>query len=84
MHKYKLETTDKFEHTFEKLDAQQKLYITKAIDKILNDPLRGKRIQYKFKGSRSLRIGPFRLIYEIKGNIVQILMLDHRKRVYKR
>ncbi|MFQ6050904.1 MAG: type II toxin-antitoxin system RelE/ParE family toxin [Candidatus Hydrothermarchaeota archaeon] len=52
------------------------------MEKVLEDPKKGKPLSYRFKGYWSIRIGKYRIIYEISGNKV-IFTFKHRKRVYK-
>ncbi|MGC9200932.1 MAG: type II toxin-antitoxin system RelE family toxin, partial [Candidatus Aenigmatarchaeota archaeon] len=50
----------------------------------LENPELGKPLKYSFKGLRTERVGKFRIIYEIEGNIVVFHTFEHRKKVYKR
>lgn len=52
--------------------------------KLLSDPIKfGKPLRYSKKGSRSLRIGDYRVIYQIKDKTINILVIQHRKDCYK-
>ncbi len=52
--------------------------------KLLSDPIKfGKPLRYSKKGSRSLRIGDYRVIYQIEDKTINILVIQHRKDCYK-
>jgi len=52
------------------------------IRKIIADPGIGKPLRYCFKGERTVRIGPMRLVYSFSGGQLVLLRLLHRKGVY--
>lgn len=68
-----------------KLSHEIRNIIKKNIEsKLSRDPIiYGKPLQYSLKENRSLRIGDYRVIYEIKNNVVYINMIGHRKGVYE-
>lgn len=76
--------TNEFSEIYDKLDKQLKDRVDKVISKILEKPQLGKPLSFGYAGKRNERIGPFRLIYEIKGDIVILLTFEHRKKVYRR
>ena len=45
--------------------------------------LYGKPLRRSLKGYRKLRVGDYRVIFKIKGNMVTILLIQHRSVVYK-
>ena len=59
--------------------------ITRAIDERLTaDPTGlGKPMQYKFKGYRRLRVGGWRVIYRVEGQIVTVTAIVNRRDAYK-
>jgi mRNA interferase RelE/StbE len=54
-------------------------------EKLINNPLLGKRLKGEFKGLYSARIGNYRIIYTIeKGSeTILILRIVHRKESYR-
>lgn len=58
--------------------------IRKEIERKLSDnPIEfGKPLQYSLKGCRRLRVGDYRVIYQIDGTEVTIVKIGHRKEVY--
>jgi len=60
--------------------------IKKAIEARLTvDPIGlGKPLRYSFMGHRRIRVGDYRVVYRVdpKKNIVTIVYIKHRKKVY--
>ncbi|OZG31470.1 MULTISPECIES: type II toxin-antitoxin system RelE family toxin [Rickettsieae] len=51
--------------------------------KLLSDPIKfGKPLKHSLKGCRSLRIGDYRVIYQIIDTTIKILIIQHRKDCY--
>ncbi len=83
----KIFATEKFNKHLEKIAKKDKLTAKKIHEKIIklqNNPHLGKPLTYDLTGKRSLRIDPYRIIYEIKENENKIILLEigHRKKVY--
>ena len=76
--------TEKFAAEYEDLDKSLKVRVDKVIQKILDKPHLGKPLMYSYTGLRSERVGPFRLLYEEKGNIIIFHTFEHRKKVYRK
>jgi len=69
-----------------KIPSDAKERIRKAIEtKLLSDPiLTGKPLRQSLKGHRKLRIGDWRVIYRIDRKTIIILIIGHRREIYKR
>ena len=83
----KIKTTEEFEKEFKKLTKKNKALaeqIAKAIMKLKDNPKAGKPLSYNLKGYRSLRIGKWRIIYDIDENKKQIILrsIGHRGKIY--
>jgi mRNA interferase RelE/StbE len=69
------------------LDGSAKRLIKKSIeDKLMVDPLKfGKALRRNLSGLFKLRVGDYRIIYQVKEKevIVVILKVGHRKEVYE-
>ncbi len=59
-------------------------HIKQAIEeRLMVDPIGyGKPLRYNLKGGRRLRVGDYRIVYQINEQIVTILAIKHRKNVY--
>lgn len=68
-----------------KLDKQDRLRIVEAIDKLCENPHVGKLLKGEFSGLRRVRVGAFRIVYEINEGevLVLILRVAQRKAVYR-
>lgn len=67
---------DKIKH------AEIKERVKKQIQKIVELPDAGKPLRYDFKGARSLRVPPFRIIYAFHEGRLYLLNFEHRKTAY--
>lgn len=67
------------------LPKTMRLKIKRAIEeRLMVDPIGfGKPLQYSLKGSRRLRVGDYRVMYQVKGKKVIISAIKHRKEVYE-
>ena len=76
--------TNKFEKEIRSVRGSDwKEKIKKKIKGIIENPAVGKPLRYDLHGERSVRIGPYRLIYSVKNSTLFLLRFDHRKEVYK-
>lgn len=68
------------------LTGPDKTRIEKALERLATNPHEGKPLKGELKGIWSLRIGNFRLLYEIQKSIVvvDVLHAAHRREVYTR
>ncbi len=68
------------------LSAPVKKRIQKAIEeRLMTDPVAfGKPLRFNLKGLRRLRVGDYRVVYEIDqaNHFVNIIAIKHRKEVY--
>ncbi|MFZ2396086.1 MAG: type II toxin-antitoxin system RelE/ParE family toxin [Smithella sp.] len=58
--------------------------ILKKIESLADNPREGKALTGNHKGKFSLRVGAYRIVYELNtsGHIIFILTIKHRKHVY--
>ena len=50
---------------------------------ILADPSSGKALKEELAGLRSFRVGTFRIIYRVMRNVVEIVAIGPRERIYE-
>lgn len=83
--KYNITYSNKAEEFLEKLDKYEQIIIIKKIGKLKENAELGKHLSYDLKNFRSLRVGKFRVLYEIKKNelLVYVVKIDRRKVVYR-
>ncbi len=68
-----------------RLSSEWKKKIKHAIeDRLTTYPeMYGKPLRQSLKGYRKLRVGDYRIIFRIEGNVVKIFIIEHRSVVYK-
>lgn len=54
-----------------------------SLKAILADPSSGKALKDELAGMRSFRVGTFRIIYRVARNIVEIVAIGSRGRIYE-
>ncbi len=80
----RIELSEKFKNQIKKIKDETVINrVKKEFKALLKDPTLGKPLRYSLKGFRSVRIGKYRLIYVIEGDVVKIYAFEHRKGVYK-
>jgi mRNA interferase RelE/StbE len=59
--------------------------VSRALKSLAEDPFTGKPLKHRLKGKYSLRIGSYRIIYQVEKKIVTVYVLDigHRRDVYQ-
>jgi len=83
---YKLTYSKNSSKEISKLDNLVKKKIKEAIEtKLLANPLANslKLQDFEVKGARRLRVGNYRVIIFITGNVIEILRIGHRREIYK-
>lgn len=70
---------------FKKLPKDKQIKVLKKISKLKNDPDAGKKLKGVFKGLRSLKVWPYRIIYRYSSQdkLLFINVIQHRQQVYK-
>jgi addiction module RelE/StbE family toxin len=66
-----------------RLDAATHRRILEAIDTLKENPYRGKKLQGVDVGQWRLRVGDYRIRYDIGEDLVFILRIGHRREVYR-
>ena len=80
----KFQISKELDDSLRKMDSGLREQVFKKINKVLKLPELGKPLKYSLHGLRAERIGAFRLVYEIKDDMVVFHTLEHRKKVYRR
>lgn len=66
-----------------RLDATTYRRILEAIDTLKENPFRGKKLQGVDVGQWRLRVGDYRIRYDIIEETVFILRIGHRREIYR-
>lgn len=72
------------DHDIPRLPNEMLTRVKKAIDErlVTRPDSYGAPLRKWLAGFWKLRVGDWRIIYEINGDVVSILMIEHRSRVY--
>ena len=67
------------------ISKNERKRIVAAIDQLIDNPHRGKQLKGGLSGLRRIRVGKYRVVYEINDTKVTILVLRiaHRQHVYQ-
>ena len=79
---FKLQISKRTLKRLKKLDKSQKEEILEVFEKILANPHSFKPLRYELKGFHRARIGKYRIIFRIDGDMVFIETIEHRDKVY--
>ncbi len=71
--------------SLEKIPGPDRLRIIKAIDLLKEHPGAGSILKGEFSGLRRIRVGMYRVVYEIQDNLLTILVIriNHRRDIYR-
>ena len=83
---YKIQLDSKVRKQLLRIDFRYQKAIKFSIDSLAENPLSGKKLDPPFDHLRSLRVGIYRILYEIfkKELVVLVVSIAHRKEVYRR
>ena len=79
---YSIEYSAEAAKQLQKLDKKIAEQIFRKIHELKEKPLLGKPLRNNFKNYRSLHTGKHQAIYFIKGKIIIIAKIKHRKSAY--
>lgn len=68
-----------------KLNAPQRMRLIEVIDKLTTNPTAGSVLKGEFTGLRRIRIGDYRIVYEVQNEqlVILVVRVAHRRDVYK-
>ena len=71
--------------SFLKLPVDAKKKISKAIEKLIGNPLVGEKLKGEFEGQYKLYAWPYRVIYifSVRENVITVVEVEHRQGAYK-
>ena len=67
-------------------DASLYRRIVNALEKLGREPTTGKSLKGPLRGLRSYRVGAYRILYEVLGDVLVVYVVDirHRNAAYRR
>ncbi len=77
--------TKQAEKSFLKLPQLAQKKISKAIDKLINNPLMGEKLKGELMGQYKIYAWPYRVIYIFSAidSVVTVVEIEHRQGAYK-
>ena len=77
--------TKQAEKSFLKLPLSSQKKISKAIDKLIQNPLIGEKLKGEFEGQYKIYTWPYRVIYLFSAidSVVTVVEIEHRQGAYK-
>jgi mRNA interferase RelE/StbE len=71
--------------TLRRLSVADRRRIMESIDRLAREPGAGGTLKGEFSGLRRLRVGQYRIIYEVIDNelVVLVVRIGHRREVYR-
>ena len=85
MMKYKVLISQSAHKEIKKIQPKDSKRIYLVLTKLAENPFIGKKLDGKLKEQYSVRVWPYRILYEIESKKVTVLILrvKHRKDIYK-
>jgi mRNA interferase RelE/StbE len=82
--RYRLVVKPKAQKELAKLPSKDKKKILLALEQLKSDPFIGKKLEGELRGIYSLRVWPYRVLYNILRQklIVMVIRVGHRQGVY--
>ena len=81
--RYRIVQTLRFERNFRKLSSESRRRVAEKILLLEIDPAAGKPLHGELKGLSSLRVGSYRVVYEIQDQRIILHMVGHRRAAYR-
>jgi mRNA interferase RelE/StbE len=81
--KFEVRFTPRFLRNIKALDREIQVRVINEIKNLASNPYVGKLLRGEWRSIHSLRVGDYRVLYQVKGNTVFLLVVAHRKRAYQ-
>lgn len=81
--RYQLVIANRFAKDLRRLDAQVQERILAALERLEANPYQGEKVVAQETGTWRLRVGEWRIRYDIAGEHVHVLRVRHRREVYR-
>jgi mRNA interferase RelE/StbE len=79
---YKIEWKDHAVKDLENLESSIARRVIKKVEEMIQDPFSKDIKRLKGNNDFRLRVGDYRIIFSIEGDLITILKVGHRKNIY--
>lgn len=81
----KIKFSDKFKKQYKKIkNKSTRIKINKILKRLTTEYKSKKHLKHDLKGNQTIRTKPYRIIYKVKENEIEIVSFGHRSDVYKK
>ena len=80
---YRLRVPDSVAELLRNMHPESKRRIRASLQIISGHPDGGKALRDELAGLRSIRVGRFRIVYRVRRNIIEIVAVGPRTRIYE-
>jgi mRNA interferase RelE/StbE len=82
---YSLQIKSSAAKALRRIAREDRLRLIEAIDRLRTEPTAGSALKGEFSGLRRLRVGSYRIVYEVIHHelVVLVVRVGHRSRVYR-
>lgn len=81
--KYRVVLASQPQKQLDRSDPQAIQRLDKALVKLADNPQRGKLLHGHLRGSRSFRVGEWRIVYHIDGQLINVELIEWRDKAYR-
>jgi mRNA interferase RelE/StbE len=83
MPRYSLVIARRFRQDLRRLDAQMHRRVLEVLERLQEDPFQGQRLTNVAIGQWRIRVGDYRIRYDIEGEQVLLYRVRHRRKIYR-
>ena len=80
---YNLIIARRFRQDLRRLDAQMHRRVLEVLERLQEDPFQGQRLTNVAIGQWRIRVGDYRIRYDIEGEQVLFYRVRHRREIYR-
>ena len=81
--RYRLVISNRFRRDLRRLDAGMHLRVLEALERLQENPRQGSQLTDVAIGAWRLRVGDYRIRYDIEGDQVLLYRVRHRREIYR-
>ena len=83
MPRYNLIIARRFRQDLRRLDAQMHRRVLEVLERLQEEPFQGQRLTNVAIGQWRIRVGDYRIRYDIEGEQVLLYRVRHRREIYR-